>query len=220
MQIDERSAFNDLLAIPEPVLDNGIFEDVYPDPDMERDVYEAPNHLAAFNPDQQDIFELLKTMQGTNQPFMPTGPQSPAAPPTPETPTSRFIRSKYPIVILALVVYMLFAFDLEFLVGGAVFSSLIVWEILEFFLTTFVIKQPVQQGGLVNILFMFGGISTEQTQIILKVLGLFNKIIRDIAIFCFTFVMLHLSWSFLVLGESVTQILDKDFSNLLKNDEL
>jgi calcium signal-modulating cyclophilin ligand len=159
-------------------------------------------------------------MQGTNQPFVPMSPQQPAAPPVPETSTSRFIRSKYPIVILALVVYILFAFGLEFLVGSAVFSSLIVWEIVEFFLTTFVIKQPAQQGGLVNILFMFGGISSEQTQIILKVLGLVNKIIRDIAIFMFTFVMLHLSWSFLVLGESVTEILDKDFSNLLKNDEL
>lgn len=202
--------------IPEPIVHNGI----YSDPDFERDVYEAPTNLAAFNPETQDIFELLKTMQGTNSPFMPTDPSQPATPPVPETPTSRFIRSKYPIVILALIVYMLFAFGLDFLVGGAVFSSLIVWEIAEFFLTTFVIKQPVQQGGLVNILFMFGGISAEQTQIILKVLGLVNKIIRDIAIFMFTFVMLHLSWSFFMLGESLTEILDKDFSNLLKSDEL
>lgn len=157
-------------------------------------------------------------MQGTNPPF----PQSfqPAAPPVPETPASKIIRSKVPIVLLALIVYLLFALDLDFLVGSAVFSSLIVWEIFKFFVTTFVMKQPTQQGGLVNLLFIFGGVSQEKGQLILKVLGLANEVIRDIAIFTFTFVMIHLAWSFIIVGESLGQILDKDFSNLLKNDEL
>lgn len=202
------------LEIPEPVTSNGI----YPDPDMERDVYEAPMATMGFDPNSQDIFEMLKTMQGNPPPF----PQSaqPAAPPVPETPVSKFVRSKVPIVLLAVVVYMIFALGFDFIVGGSVFSSLIVWEIFEFFITTFVIKGPVQQGGLVNVLFMFGGVTQQQTQVILKLLGLTNKIIRDIAIFMFTFVMLHLGWSFVVVGESLTQILDKDFSNLLKMEEL
>ena len=199
------------LEIPEPIINNGI----YPDPDMERDVYEAPTFLA----DSQDIFELLKTMQGRNPTFTQSA-QQPQAPPVPQTPFSKFIRSKFPMVIIALIVYMLFALDLDFIVGGSVFSSLIAWEIFEFFLTSFVIREPVQQGGILNILLMFGGFSQQKTQVILKLLGLFNKIIRDIAIFMFTFVMIHLAWSFLVLGESLTTILDKDFSNLLKNDEL
>lgn len=201
----------------EPVVNNGNFEDVYPDPEMERDVYEAPL-ATTFDPDSQDIFELLKTMKGSNQPFLQT--TQPAAPPVPETPISKFIRSKVPVVLLALIVYMLFALNMDYLVGGAVFSSLIAWEILEFFVTTFVIKQPVQQGGLLNLLFIFGGINQEKAQLILKVMGLLNKVIRDIAIFMFTFVMIHLGWSYLVVGESLTEILDKDFSNLLKNDEL
>lgn len=186
---------------------------------MERDVYEAPTGLVGFE-QESDIFELLKTMQGGSggQPFGQSA--QPQPPPIPETPISKFIRSKTPIVLLALIVYALFAANLDFLVGGAVFSSLIVWEIFEFFVTTFVLKQPPQQGGLVNLLFVFGGVSQEKAQIILKLLGLANKIMRDIAIFMFTFVMLHLGWSFLVVGESLTEILDKDFSNLLKNEEL
>lgn len=199
---------------PEAVINSGI----YPDPDMERDVYEAPTMLAGIGPESQDIFELLKTMQGGNQPF--TQSTQPSAPPIPETPFSKFIRSKFPIVILAFIVYMLFAMNLDWTVGGAVFSSLIAWEIFELFLTTFVIKQPTQQGGLVNLLFVFSGVSPEKGQLILKLLGLANKIIKDIAIFMFTFVMIHLVWSYVVAGESLTQILDKDFSNLLKNDEL
>lgn len=202
------------VEIPEAIVNNGI----YPDPDMERDVYEAPSALAGIDSETQDIFELLRNMQGTGQPF----PQSsqPTTPPVPQSPFSKFIRSKTPIVLIALIVYMLFALDLAFIVGGSVFSSLISWEIFEFFMTTFVTKDSTQQGGLVNILFMFGGISPEKTQLILRLLGLVHKIIRDIAIFMFTFVMIHLGWSYLVVGESLTQILDKDFSNLLKNDEL
>ena len=185
---------------------------------MERDVYEAPTALAGFNPESQDIFEMMKAMRMPNG----TSPQpfGQSAPPIPETPLSKFIRSKTPIVLLALIVYTLFAANLDFLVGGAVFSSLIMWEIFEFFITTFVIKQPQQQAGLVNILFAFGGVSPEKTKLIMKLLGLFNKVLRDIAIFMFTFVVLHLMWSYLVLGEGLTEILDKDFSNLLKKEEL
>lgn len=197
-------------------------EDLYPDPEMERDVYEAPRFMTGLDPNSEDIFEMLKTMQQQNggaQPFMTGAPQS-TAPVVPETSFARFLRSKAPIVVLALIVYMLFALGYESLVGGSVFSSLIVWEIFEFAMTTFVIKPQAQQGGLMNLLFMFGGFQPQTTQLILRVLGLTNKVIRDIAIFMFTFVMIHLAWSFLVVGESLTQILDKDFSNLLKNDEL
>jgi hypothetical protein len=193
--------------------------EIYADPEMERDVYEAPRSLAGFNPESDDIFQMLKSMQGANgQP--PFGQSQPKPPPIPETPFSKFIRSQTPIVLLALFVYALFAANLEWLVGGAVFSSLVVWEIFEFFVTTFVIRQPQQPGGIINVLFAFGGVSQEKAQIILKLLGLTNKVLRDIAIFMFTFVLLHLAWCYLVLGEGLSEILDKDFSNLLRRDEL
>lgn len=187
---------------------------------MERDVYEAQSSLAGFDPETQDIFELLKTMQGGGGGGNPQFQSEPQAPPVPESSFSKFIRSKIPIVLISTFVYMLFALNFEFVVGGAVFSLLIVWEIFEFFMTAFVIKQPTQPARLINLLFAFSGISQDKAQLILKLLGLFNKILRDVAIFLFTFVIIHLAWSFLVVGESLTEILDKDFSNLLKNDEL
>lgn len=191
---------------------------VYPDPEFERDVYEAPNSLNSIDLDSPDIFELMKAMQGNNPTF--AQPTQPAAPPIPETFFSKFIKSKAPIVLIALTVYLLFAVQLEYFVAGAVFSSLIVWELFEFFLMTFVIKEPVQQNPLINLVIIFSGVSQQKSQFILKLLGLGNKIIKDIAIFMFTFVMIHLAWSYLIAGESLTEILDKDFSNLLKNDEL
>lgn len=191
---------------------------IYPDPEMERDIYEAPTHLAGINSETQDIFDIFKSMQGNSSQFSQS--QQPSTPPLPQTPLSKFFRSKLPIVIIALIVYMLFTLNLDVVIGSSVFSSLIVWEIFEFFMTTFVIKEPLQQGGIVNILFAFGGFSQQKTQLILKLLGLFNKIIRDIAIFMFTFVITHLLYSFIVVGDRLSEILDKDFSNLLKNDEL
>lgn len=205
--------FGDLSEIAEPIVNSG----VYPDPEMERDVYEAPITFAGIDHETQDIFELLKTMQGGQQFSQSTQPMTP---PVPETALSKFIRSKFPIILIALIVYMLFAVNLDFAVGGAVFSSFIVWEIFEFFLTTFILREQPKQGGLVNLLFVFSGVSPEKSQLILKLIGLANKIIKDMAIFMFTFVMIHLLWSYLVVGESLTEILDKDFSNLLKNDEL
>lgn len=189
---------------------------VYPDPEVERDVYEAPTALSNVNYESQDIFELLKTMQGTN-PLL-AQPATPSAPPIPESPFSKFISSKIPILILALIVYVLFALDLQFVLGGTVFSSLIVWEILEFFLTTFVIQKSEQQGGLVNLLFIFGGISQEKTKFILRILALANKLVKDIAIFMFTFVIMHLFWSFIIAGESMKEILDKDFSKMFHEE--
>lgn len=191
---------------------------IYPDPEMERDIYEAPTHLAGINSETQDIFDIFKSMQGNSSQFSQS--QQPSTPPLPQTPLSKFLRSKLPIVIIALIVYMLFTLNLDVVIGSSVFSSLIVWEIFEFFMTTFVIKEPLQQGGIVNILFAFGGFSQQKTQLILKLLGLFNKIIRDIAIFMFTFVITHLLYSFIVVGDRLSEILDKDFSNLLRNDEL
>lgn len=188
----------------------------YPDPEVERDVYEAPVSLSNVNYESQDIFELLKTMQGTNP--MLAQPAPPSSPPVPESSLSKFISSKIPILLLALIVYVLFALDLQFVLGGTVFSSLIVWEILEFFLTTFVIKKPEQQGGLVNLLFIFGGISQTKTKIILRILGLANKLVKDIAIFMFTFVIMHLFWCFVIAGESMKAILDKDFSQLFRDE--
>lgn len=192
-------------------------EVLYPDPEIERDVYEAPISLLNGSSEGQDIFELLRSMQGTN-PLL-AQPAPPSTPPVPESSFSRIISSKIPVVLIAVIVYVLFGLDLQFVLGGAVFSSLIVWEVLEFVLTTFVIRKPAQQGGLVNLLFMFGGISQEKTQVILRLLALANKLVKDVAIYMFTFVIMHLAWCSLIAGESMKEILDKDFSELF-HDEL
>lgn len=109
---------------------------------------------------------------------------------------------------------------MEKLIGNSVFILLIIWEIFEFVMTTFVLKEPAQQNQFTVLIGMFLGLDARAIQILMKFLGLFNKILRDIAIFLFTFVFAHLFYSYTITGESMSEILDKDFNNLLGKDEL
>lgn len=165
----------------------------------------------------QDVFELLKSIQENK-----TEGQQQQENPVPESATQKFIKSKYPIIIIALLVYTLFCFNVESIIGSSVFSLLIVWEIMEFVLTTFIIPDPVPPNAnmILTVLSLFLGLNTHSLRILSKLLGMFNKILRDIATFLFTFVFVHLFYNYLVVGENMSEILDKDFNKLLGRDEL
>lgn len=193
---------------------------IYPDPELERDIYEGarvnPLLLGNVNSDQQqDVFELLKTFQQSNG-QAPT----PATKPPVETAFSRFITSKIPIVIIAFAVYLLFTFNFEGFLAGSVFSLFIIWEIFEFIMTAFVMNTNTQQNQWILIFAMSVGLSQRSVQILLKCLGLANKILRDVAIFLFTFVLIHLTYNYYLMGESLNKILDKDFNNMFSKEEL
>lgn len=191
---------------------------MYSDPDFERDVYEraSPSNMDMMNSENSDIFELLRSMNQNGPGQSPFQNATPQQPPLPETLLSKIIRSKIIIVFIALLVYFICATNNESLILGNIFTVLIGWELIEFYLSSTIAPPPAPAGGMLNILFMFGGISPIQTKMILKFLQLANKTLRDVAIFMFTFVLLHLFWSFFIKSESLNEILDKDFSNFLK----
>ncbi|KAL7028970.1 hypothetical protein ACKWTF_006052 [Chironomus riparius] len=205
---------NEELPKVEVIETNGL----YPDPDFERDVFEASSSLNPSN--NQDVFELLKTLQQDKNITSEESQQQQQQSQVPQSPVSKFIRSKYPIIIAALLVYALFALRMDKLIGSSVFILLILWEVFEFTMTTFIIKDPTQQNQFTVLIGMFLGLDARAIQILMKVIGLFNKILRDIATFLFTFVFAHLFYSYTITGESLSEILDKDFNNLLAKDEL
>ncbi|KAG5683029.1 hypothetical protein PVAND_012339 [Polypedilum vanderplanki] len=206
--------------IPQIESEQEIINKIYPDPEFERDTFEArANTVFQSNGmPNKDVFELLKAMQDNKT--QTSNQQQQQKPP--ETAFTKFIQSKIPIVLIALIVYTLHVFNLEKFVGNSVFLLLLLWEIFEFCITAFIIKEPLPQNQIFVLLSMFLGLSPSRIQLIMKVLGLFNKILRDIAIFLFTFVFLHLTYSFCYKGENISEILDKELSSMLgfKNDEL
>lgn len=177
--------------------------ELYPDPDFERDTYEAPPP----NSPNANVFELLRTMNAEQS--SPSEPRSVI----PETLLSRLVQRKVPIVLLAVIVYFMFATSNEFLLGSNVFVALMGWEVIEFFLNGRSFRPAGGSGSYLNILFMLGGIPPQTTQLVLIAMELANKVLRDVAVFIFFFVITHILWSYLFMGEILSQILDKDFTS-------
>lgn len=168
-----------------------------------------------------DIMEVLRLMQGNQQDPLRPQQQQKTAPPIPESSYSKFIKSPIPIVCLAIFTYMAFALDLESAFGANVFSFFIVWELLVFTMTAFVLKDSStnQLSSLIALLPLFlPRLNTQLLQFILKVFTFFNKMLRDVAVFLFTFVSMHLVYSFCVKGDSVNRILDSDFNRIFEKD--
>lgn len=171
--------------------------------------------------DPANLFQMFQGQGGLFDPAMMMGGQSSnvnATPPVPQSSFQKLVKSKLPIVLFALVTYSLFAFKLDHIIGGSVFGALIAWEIFEFGYTTFIAPEN-ESAGIINVVFAFIGVTAEKGRIILKVLGLANKIIRDIAIFMFTFVATHILWSSFILDEPFSYIFDKDFDKFLQQRE-
>lgn len=192
---------------------------IYPDPELERDVYE-PSPPMMMRGQDPDIMEVLRLMQGNPQEPM-GNPQAAAAAQLPETPTSRFIRSPLPIIFLALFTYIAFALNVEEMFGGNVFSFFIVWELLVFTMTAFILKDSStnQLSSIIALLpLVLPRLNTQALQMSLKVFTFANKMLRDFAVFLFTFIAMHLTYSYVILGESVNRILDSDFNRIFAKD--
>lgn len=170
------------------------------------------------NAQEPDIMEVLRLMQGN--PPDPIATMT-SATPMPETSYSKVIKSPIPIVFLALLTYMAFAMDLESAFGGNVFSFFIVWELLVFTITAFVLKDTAsnQLSSILALLPLFlPRLNTQVLQFALKVLTFMNKVFRDIAVFLFTFIGSHLAYNLLYRGESINRILDSDFNRIFAKD--
>lgn len=110
------------------------------------------------------------------------------------------------LALMAIVVYLLFANDLQYLIGGNVFIVLLGWEMVEvFLLKTYETRLPFME-----LVFLLGGISQKYSQIVLKIVQTINKVLKDVTFFVFFFVVSHLLWSRFVLGIELSYVLGYD----------
>lgn len=178
---------------------------IYPDPEIERDVYEHPsdtNPNVSTQPFMQndEFMELLNRMQqGSsdpnglafgasmfqmgNRPF-PTQSTQPQPPKVPDTKLTKFLKTKIHIGLLAILTYFCIASDYS----SNVFLTFLVWETIEMFF----LKQYEQQtGGILSLIFMFSGIPPSRLNVILKWIYIINRILKDVTVFLFAFVLTH-----------------------------
>lgn len=192
---------------------------IYPDPEVERDVYipqstPFPSELfgsvdgmGALN-DHTQFFELFQTLQQQNAGQSNSnsfaafaqfgsgdggaGPNAffgnmnaPEQPKVPETRLQKFLNTKIHIGLLAVLTYF---FILLTPFHWNVFLVFLAWEIAEIFILR---QHESNPNGMINVLFMFAGISPTKVNMVLKWVQLLNKILRDVALFMFFFVLIH-----------------------------
>lgn len=200
---------------------------IYPDPEIERDVYvpqttpfppELFTDANKINPfdDQKEFLELLNSLQQQNAGQPNANANSFAAfaqfgnidgsganpffgnvnandtPKVPETRLQKFLNAKVNIALLAVLTYALISIA-PF--HWNVFLIFLVWEIAEIC----ILKQhESNSSGIINVFFMLAGMSPTKVNVVLKWVQLLNKVLRDVALFMFYFVFIHITrayWS-------------------------
>lgn len=206
---------------------------IYPDPEVERVEYESYTNFSPYNDlnsSPQSMFEILNRMQQQQQsqqtsgnlftasasnslnggPNLFAGAASftggaAASTPLPDTRFIRMLKMKLHISVLAFVTYTLIVTNSMF--TSNVFIIFLLWEMAEvFLLKTYETNQP----SFLGILFVLSGIPAIHSTIIIKLFETFNKILKDVAIFVFFFVISHVLWNLCYTGEALTVLTSSD----------
>lgn len=125
----------------------------------------------------------------------------PKPPPVPDTALTKFLKSKLHIGLLAILTYC-------FINAGYscnVFLIFLVWEMVEMF----ILKQyENKSGGILNILFLVSGVSPAKLNVFFKWFEIVKRVLRDVAIFLFFFVISHILSGGSVEPDSPQPIID------------
>lgn len=184
---------------------------IYPDPEIERDVYESPSFTnnpyaepSAFQ--NREFMELLTNLQQQQQPGSGIGPNpndiitqmmmtddlfgggarsASKVNEAPETKVTKLLKSKIHIGLLAILTYTFINLGYS----CNVFLIFLIWEMVEMF----ILKQyENKSGGILSIVFMLSGISPAKLNVFMKWFQIINRVLRDVAIFLFFFVVSHI----------------------------
>ncbi|KAG4080634.1 hypothetical protein HA402_013164 [Bradysia odoriphaga] len=172
---------------------------IYPDPEIERDVYEfeAPFIPMGTPEPDIDIFQLLNNLKPQNGQPPSTAPQQMA----PTSKMTKFLRTKIHFAVLAVLTYVMVATDT--LVTRNIFLMFLLWEAAEVFLLK---TYEVNKTSFIGILFMLGGIPAIHSTAIIKFMETAVKILNDVAVFVFYFVVSHILWKLFVMGSTFDSI--------------
>lgn len=149
-----------------------------------------------------DIFELLNTFSKSDQ----NGNISNNRTQTRQSDSTlvKIIKTKIHILFMSVIVYILIMTNRDEYIGSNIFLVLLTWEMVEVFL----LKTYENKNNFIGIIFLLGGISQKYSQIIIKVVETLNKLLKDVAIFAFFFVVTHLFWNYYVLKNNLKTILN------------
>lgn len=120
-------------------------------------------------------------------------------PKVPDTPLQKFLNTKIHIALLAMFTYSLI---LLAPFHWNVFLIFLLWEVAEIFILR---QHESTSNGIVNIIFVLAGVSPAKMNVFLKWIQLLNKVLRDVALFMFVFIFMHICrayWNGILLTEN------------------
>lgn len=120
-----------------------------------------------------------------------------------------FLQSKIHISLLVIFTYGLIVTGIW--PTDNVFLLFLLWELAEIFvLRTYEVKHT----SIFSMLFLLAGIPPAHSTVVLKWFELVNKVLRDVAIFVFFFVCVHIFWELLVAGRALNVILHTESTHI------
>lgn len=105
----------------------------------------------------------------------------------------KLIRTRIPIMLVAISVFILFRTQHSHLLSGNVMLSLLLWETVELFLLKFFNKLNAKRSKITLVLSLFN-VPQHLVDRCLTMLGMLHKIVQDFSVFMFIFVFLHYAW--------------------------
>jgi calcium signal-modulating cyclophilin ligand len=123
-------------------------------------------------------------------------------------PTNKFIAGKYPIILLALLTFVIFAIDLDHIVQSNIFLPILTYKVVEFFTPLRAYKAPPSK----NLLLTFANLYFQSSpnrwmNFVPNVLNAFGDLLADTMLYTFIFVNAFVLHVLLTRSESISAIL-------------
>lgn len=116
-------------------------------------------------------------------------PRQSTAAPIPENFLVKTIRTKIPIIVISIGMFFLFHMGYSDLVSGNVLLSLLLWEAAEIFLLNHFGK--LSTGPKFQLVIALFSLPQSIIQNAITVVFILTKVIQDISVFMFVFILLH-----------------------------
>lgn len=124
----------------------------------------------------------------------------------PDSKLVKFLKTKLHIVFISMLIYFLYATNQQQYSNNNVFLYLLVWEVAEILL----LKSYESKNPFIGFVFVMGGVSQHKINSFLKIIQTMNKILKDVAIFVFIFVITHIGYNYFTFGKGLTEILNEN----------
>jgi calcium signal-modulating cyclophilin ligand len=126
----------------------------------------------------------------------------------PEAPTNKFLTRKYHIILMALLTFVIFSIDLDYIVQSNIFLPILTYKVVEFFTPLRAYKAPPSKNLLLTFVNLYLQSSANPLMTYVpNVLDAVGDLLADTMLFTFVFVNAFVVHALLTRSDSISTIL-------------